>query len=240
MKNQGIRLPHISSGSTEGRQKELEKYLYQLVEQLNMALEVIDGAEDGNTAGQAQVNKSQPDKKEDGTASFNSVKALIIKSADIVNAYYEEMKKRFSSEYVAVSDFGTYRESTVSELSANADSISQLYSNLQTVISDIKNIESSLVRVNAYINSGLIDYNESGAPIYGLEIGQTTETDGETVFSKFARFLPDRLSFYDGSGREVAYIGDYKLYITDGEITGNFKLGRYSLVLSDGIAFKWM
>ena len=97
-----------------------------------------------------------------------------------------------------------------------------------------------MLHVNAYINSGLLDYSENGAPIYGLEIGQRTEADGHEVFNKFARFMPDRLSFYDGSGREVAYIGDYKLYITDGEITGNFKLGRYSLILSDGIVFKWI
>ncbi|MBR5453072.1 MAG: hypothetical protein IKV54_03245 [Clostridia bacterium] len=240
MTNQGIRLPHMTSGSVEGRQRELENYMYQLVEQLNMALEVIEGGNGGTGITGRQEALSGQSKKEDNAASFNSIKALIIKSADIVSAYYEEMKKRFSGEYVAVSDFGTYREATSSELSASADSISQLYSNLQTVISDIKNIESTMIKVNAYINSGLLDYDESGAPIYGLEIGQTTETDGETVFNKFARFLPDRLSFYDGSGREVAYIGDYKLYITDGEITGNFKLGRYSLILSDGIAFKWM
>ncbi|MBR6558647.1 MAG: hypothetical protein IKT70_06510 [Clostridia bacterium] len=240
MNCQGLRLPRITASSTDGRIKELESYMYGLVEQLNLALESLDGNIESGYSGNLQAAVTSNVKTDDSQASFNNIKALIIKSADIVNAYYEEMKKKFSGEYVATSDFGTYKEVTASELTASSDLVSQLYSNLQTVISDIKNIESTMLHVNAYINSGLLDYSENGAPIYGLEIGQRTEADGHEVFNKFARFMPDRLSFYDGSGREVAYIGDYKLYITDGEITGNFKLGRYSLILSDGIVFKWI
>jgi hypothetical protein len=60
------------------------------------------------------------------------------------------------------------------------------------------------------------------------------------VFSKYARFVADKLSFYDKNDTEVAYISDYKLYITNAQITGTLNLGRYELDPTDGLAFKWV
>ena len=73
-----------------------------------------------------------------------------------------------------------------------------------------------------------------------MEVGQSNEVNGENVFDKFSRFTADRLSFYDRNDVEVAYVGDYKLYITNAEITGNLKLGGYLIDTTDGLAFKWI
>ena len=72
-----------------------------------------------------------------------------------------------------------------------------------------------------------------------MEVGQTTEVNGEELFNKFARFTSSRLSFYDANGSEVAYISDYKLYITNAQILGNLYLGSYILDTTNGIAFIW-
>ena len=115
-----------------------------------------------------------------------------------------------------------------------------LYKNVQKIVSDIENLEHSIIEVNARIRSGLLDHDEKGVPIYGLEVGQKNIIDGVEVFNKFARFTSDRLTFYDKNDTEVAYISDYKLYITNAQITGTLIIGRYELDTSNGLAYKWI
>ena len=88
-------------------------------------------------------------------------------------------------------------------------------------------IENTTISVKAYINSGLLYYDDSGVPIYGLEIGQRTEENGAETFNKYARFTANKLAFFDQNGNEVAYISDRKLYITDVEIKGTFREGGF-------------
>ena len=60
------------------------------------------------------------------------------------------------------------------------------------------------------------------------------------VFNKYARFTAGRLSFYDKNDIEVAYISDYKLYITNAEIKGTLKLGAFLIDTSKGFRLKWV
>ena len=102
-------------------------------------------------------------------------------------------------------------------------------------------MEHTLIEVNAHIKSGLLYYDEAGAPVYGLEIGQRTEIDGVETFNKYARFTSEKLSFYDSNDNEVAYISDKKLYITHVEVTGSFTLGGFvDTVLPDrSVVTRW-
>ena len=126
------------------------------------------------------------------------------------------------------------------EINQTSTSVNELYTNLQQIITDIDNLEHRLIDVNAYINSGLLYTDDAGVPIYGLEVGQRNVIDGAEVFNKYARFISNRLSFYDENDTEVAYVSDYKLYITNAEITGSLKLGRYVIDTSDGLIIKWV
>ena len=101
-------------------------------------------------------------------------------------------------------------------------------------------IEGSINETKAHINSGILDYDENGMPIVGIEVGQRSATAGVEIFYKYARFTSDRLSFYDSNDVEVAYVSDYKLVITNAEISGNLKLGPYDIDTSDGLAFKYV
>jgi hypothetical protein len=98
------------------------------------------------------------------------------------------------------------------------------------------------VRTTARIKSGLLDYEDDGTPIYGLEIGQRNEIDGVEVFHQYARFTADELSFYDSNGMKVAYISDNKLYIANIEITGSFSQGGFvDSVQSDlSVVTRWV
>lgn len=234
-----FRVPQITASTPEQKIVQIHSYLFQLSEQLRYAFGEVE-REEQVIIRQLNSNRSGDiASSEQAQNTFNSIKALIIKSADIVDAYYEEINRRLEGVYVAESEFGIYSEKTTQDIKENSEGIQRLFSNVQEISTDLEEIAEALIEVNAYIKSGLLDHDESGVPIYGIEIGQDNTIDGEKVFSKFARFTASRLSFYDQNDVEVAYISDYRLYITDAQISGNLFLGKYVIDSSDGLLFKW-
>lgn len=237
-----IRFPNIT-GKTEAEQLvQVKSYLHQLVEQLNWALSTIESGKSTEATTSAGKTGSSSSEEPKDTTSFNELKALIIKSSTTAESYYERINSRLESMYVSQSDFGTYTEQASQDIQTNAAAIERYFSNMQEIITDIENLEHSLIEANAHIKSGLLYYDDSGVPVYGVEVGQRTEIDGKEVFDKYARFTSGRLSFYDSNGTEVAYISDYKLYITNVEITGNLKQGGYvDIITADGgVVTKWV
>lgn len=239
-----IRLPNITGSSEREQLTQVKSYLYQLTEQLQFALNSMESSPQSvANAPASTANASGGSASEvDAQATFNAVKGLIIKSADIVEAYYEEINKKLSGVYVAESDFGVYSEETSQSISETSKEIKVLFSNIQTITTKIGSLENSIIEANAHINSGVLYYDEVGAPVYGLEIGQRNTIDGEEVFNKYARFTADRLSFYDNNDTEVAYIGDSKLYIANAEITGSLTVGGFvdTVMPTGDVVTKWV
>lgn len=236
-----IRLPNITAATPELQISQMQSYMYQLVQQLNWALNAVDSASREENPDVELTGGTGEITQEEAQTTFNSLKSLIIKSADIVNAYYEVMKERFDGDYVASSDFGIYQETTQNEIIKNSTSIEQIYSNLQTIISDIETLEHAVIDTQAWIKSGLLEYDDQGVPIYGVEVGQKSTVDGEEKFDRFARFTSGGIYFYlPGYSDAVAWMSGTKLYITNAEITGSLKLGKYICDLTSGVAFKWV
>lgn len=158
-----------------------------------------------------------------------------------MDAYCQEISHRLEGVYVAESDFGTYKEKTALDIQANSTSINQLFTDTRELNDTVDELYDSTIGTNAYLKSGLLGEKEDGTPVYGLEIGQTNSVDGQNIFDKFARFTADRLSFFDSNDVEVAYISDYKLYITNAEISGSLWLsGRFKIYYNGGLAFQWI
>ena len=244
-----IRLPKIDGKTQEQQMVQMRSYLYQLAEQLNWALSNIESTNNAGTKDSSKVGSDASSSQEETFIdTFNGIKGLIIKSADIVKAYYEEIDNllKLSGEYVAEASFpegsATFVQNTNNTLKANSESISQFYTNMQEIISDIDAIGKQLIDVNAYIRSGLLDYDDDGTPIYGIEIGQETVKNGEKVFNQYARFTASKLSFFDSNGYEAAYISDKKLFIDNVEIHISFTMGGFvDIVQSDkSIVTKWI
>lgn len=237
-----FRLPSIA-GTDREQLAQIRSYLYQFIPQLEWALNNLDTSSVSNYVAPQVARTSTPSSSSfNAEVAFASLKPLIIKSADIVQAYYEEINSRLIGSYVANSDFGTFIEQTEQEFSQSSTDIEQLFTNLQNIITEIENLNFTLAEVNAHIKSGLLYYDDKGVPVYGLEIGQRNVVDGEEVFNKFARFTSDRLSFYDQNDREVAYVSDYKLYIRNVEITSSYKIGGFiDTVMPNGdVVTKWV
>lgn len=279
-----IRSPGIGMGSDREQLGQIRSYLYQLSEQLNWAFEHVST---GGTTVEIQQVAEQQAQHLDPEATFAAIKSLIIKSADIVNSYYDSISAKLNGLYVAESEFGAYVEKTNAAIEANSKGITQNYQNQQTLntsfttgINQAKStagsaaedaasakqvaqdtaagfgaleaqakdlqdqmgaLNATVISTNAYIKTGLLYEGEDGIPVYGLEIGQTNTVNGQNVFSKFARFSANRLSFYDQNSTEVAWISDYVLHITNAEITGNlYVLNRFRIFYGNGLAFQWI
>ena len=232
-----IRLPNIN-GKTEAEQlAQIKSYLYQFAGQLQWALGTVQT--DSAPVVQKTISGSA-EKKEDPTSNFNELKGLIIKSADIVNAYYEKIDNllKLSGEYTAQSDFGTFKEETLNQLRVTNEQIQQNITDLQSIYDVNGNIRAELL-VNGHIYSGIIEYAKDGEAIVGIEIGQTTTVNGAETFRKFARFTSERLAFYDAGNQQepVAYISNYMLVITEAWVKGNLQLGSgFVFDTSNGLA----
>lgn len=235
-----LRFPNITAPTPEGQLSQIKSYLYQFAEQLQWALGSIEHSGDGTVVQTPKISPLPSGKEKDSVEIFNSIKALIIKSAEIADAYYEKIDRKLVGKYDALSDFGTYSEKTSQQIEENATDIERLFLNYQEISSYVEGVEDTIINVAACIRTGLIDENGS-IPVYGLEIGQKNTVKGKEVFNKFARFTAERLSFYDQNDTEVAYISDRKLYIADAEISSSLKVGGFTdFVLSEGdIVTKW-
>lgn len=247
-----IRLPNITAPTESGQLTQMRSYLYQFAEQLQWALNTLEkgtSAEEielKNALGEV-VEKTEEAKAQD---TFNSIKDLIIKSADIVEAYYEEIDNllSLSGKYVAESEFGTFKEETNHTMSATSKYIEGKFTKTETIDGEVVKSEYDLADIDKRIRKqeGTIRFGNvkttltNDGETIGIEIGEI-DTINDVATSRFATFSAAGVELYDGSNSTipVVTISKSKITITSAEFTGYVKMGQYRLDLSNGIAFKW-
>lgn len=228
-----IRLPELSGGTEAEQLKRMQRYLFTLAQQLQFAFDQVSQESGTPESGQSGGRTVQ---KQEDTVNFSAIKALIIKSAELTQHFQEQVEKRLTGRYVAQSQFGTFQQETEQRLTANSLELHQQFTNVQQLETSVEGLRSAVLEVNASIRTGLLT-QEDGQSIYGVEIGQQTYADGVIRFHKYARLTAQKLSFYDSSDVEVAYVSDQRLYVTTAvvqEITADsltvrcFRMGEYS------------
>ena len=95
-----IRLPNITASTDSGKLQQMQSYMLQLVQQLNWALNTVESAQSGSSIPAVRY-ESKPASPKEAEETFNSIKALIIKSADIVKAYETTIFSDFNGKYFA-------------------------------------------------------------------------------------------------------------------------------------------
>ena len=227
-----------------GAQKELTQvysYLYQMHEQLNTALNSLTAE---NFAGETAETIAALDSGEMTRAAAKqlaqqeqTLRSLIIKTADTVEAQMQELSTELAGSYVAKSEFGTYQETARNELAATANGIVQnfTWTGQATPLKEgMTSFSSYVQKTQSYIITGLIDV-EGGVPVYGVAVGDslsTTETvlDGQTVRivnaqNQSARFTKNELSFWNEAVK-VAWLSNTTLHITNAEIRQAITIGE--------------
>ena len=244
-----IRLPNITATTEAGQLAQMRSYLYQFSEQLQWALGTLEKGVSANevllkNAVGEIVEKTEEAKAQD---TFNSIKDLIIKSADIVKAYYEEIDLLYlKGNYVAESDFGTYKEETANSIQATSDAVTAKFTKTEVIDGEVVQSEYSLDDIDSRLRKqeGTIRFGSVTTTLtpdretIGIEIGEI-DTINDTATKRFAVFSAAGIELYGGSSTPVATISQSKITITSAEFDGYLKLGKYRVDLSRGIAFKW-
>lgn len=248
-----LMLPRITGVTPEQQLLQIRSYLYQFSEQLKYALNnlsVDNFSEEGKTAlsriaGEAGTGTGS---SSGAQSQYQELKALIIKTAQTIESFSEEIRAKLEYEYVAKSEYGTFQEWAEAQFQATAENLTQYYERTSQIESDLqeaeKRFDSYITDTTAYIRTGFLYETDAGVPVYGVEIGQKTTQiiDGEEVVvmsDLISRFTGDRLSFYQGE-TEVAYISNQRLYITDAEVTGSLAIGDWLISTVYGFTLRYI
>lgn len=180
-----LRYPNITGNSEREQLAQMKSYLHQLVGELQFAIGGIETTSSSlsyttKETGVAQVpSSSNHQSSSNAEANFASIKALIIKSADIVEAYYEEINKKLQGEYLAISDFGIYKESTQLDLNATSERITQNYTNVQEISANLAGAYDSMdaldsdLREEIQASNDRIDEANNALSVLEGDIGDT-------------------------------------------------------------------
>ena len=122
-----VSYPFVTGATVEQRLEQVVSYLRQLADELNLEPQ----------QGESLVFQAKSsEKKENPAETFESVKAFILKSADIVEAYSARIAKDLEGKYLAQSEFGTFTQQTNARLEATDRALETTVSRLETVAGD--------------------------------------------------------------------------------------------------------
>lgn len=242
-----IRLPSITATDDSGKLQQITSYLYQMRDELNFALKDTDAKIQTAQIALANSNAKKKSDIEEAVDEFNKVKNLIIKSADIVNAYYDIFQMRLDGKYVAESDFGTFVQETNSALEATSNYWDLVFSSMQIIQgtddnpnqsgTTIKNAYEGEIDSTFYMKIGWLDDTNT---LGGIEIGQYITDNDIGTTKAFSRYTPDALTFYDDENDPVAWFSNQQLNINYAEIKQELRIGDYIIKKTPkGLAFKF-
>ena len=245
-------MPASPAGSLRQQVMQQYAYLFQMAQQLNLALEQLEQAESGTVraAGAASGGGAAGGTKlAAADRQYQKLRSMIVKTADQVRHTREELTARLQEEYVAVSDFGSYVASLSAYLEANPEAVTQYYSFFSDLKADVEAVDAASrhykVDTEGYIRTGIVSY-DGAVPVYGVAVGQDLvcrEVDGEQVVEQNnfrAVFTATRLSFWQDA-TEVAYVSNNRLYITNITVLGGIAIGDWSVEAAEsGLAFRWI
>ena len=236
-----LMMPPQPTGTVREQLLRQYSYLFQMAQQLNLALEQLE-------QGTAQPQQGIPRAAQPQEQQYRTLKSMVIQTAQQVRQEMDRLAARLEGEYVAVSDFGTYVERLNNYIEANPDAITQYYSFSSALQADIDAVSADFDDYRAdtqgYIRTGIV-YYDGAVPVYGVAVGQNltaTEVDGEPMVDQNnfrATFTARKLSFWQDT-TEVAYVSDNQLYITNITVLQQLTVGKWKLSAENGLAFRWI
>lgn len=233
--------PPILRGTDTEKIARIHSYLYQIVRDLNSALNNLteDNFAAESNASQILRNGGTEAQRKEQSENLSTLKSLIIKTADNVRAEMDVIKTTLESEYVAQSDLGTFNEQIQADIEATASGLEQ------TINYNAEIFEQYKIDTQGYIRQGIIGYNEDATPIIGVAIGQEIKVDDSTgmidTSNDMAVWTPNRLSFYV-NGMEVAHFSNRALNVGDVIVSGKLALSnnKWEITHTNGFTIKWI
>lgn len=242
--NLNLNAPPQFNGTPEEQIKQVTRYLFQLQRDLNIAMDGV-----GKSISQSVGQTAQTAAQKETAQAAKSLKALIIKTANFVKQEMDSWTELLEGNYLAISDFGTYREEMSQEITTTATDIVNSFNfnstledyraRIEELESDNSALTSYKVQTEQYTKTGLLYFDEFDVPVYGYAVGEVltrvTVNGEETVRREdlMATWSAGRLNFWQG-GVIVAYYANNKMYVTDGEFLNSLQIGDWIITTAGG------
>lgn len=227
--NINCEVPMLNGLDERTKITKIEKYLYELDQQLKVVLANID-IDNFTVETRDELQLSAASKKKAETEfkqTVDSLKQKIINTAESISSDIETLREKMEGHYRATSEqFGTYNADFFRETTKNA---------LATIdeFKQIENINGYYLASQGYIKTGNIGTNEDNTVMYGIEIGDVQDESGTKL-----RIVNNALHSIEK--------GDTVWYIEDGEVKAKrliveeyIYLGGYRVEVTEGVEFKW-
>ena len=233
-----IDMPQTPQGTAEEQLRQMYSYLYRMAEALNHNLGEIGSMD---LTDDERIIMQQITAEEEGAeaAAYDwqgkeSLKSLIIKTAEFVQNKLDNYRLNLLGEYVTEGKFGKYVRNTSLKVDVTPSGIQQDYT-FEEVVQGLKNYT---VNAKNYIKMGMLR-TVGGVPVYGVAIGKDVVTfseDGTETYNdgnKVAELTADELSFYQNGSKVASYKGNRisflisgteVFYIESGKIHSNIDL----------------
>lgn len=242
-----LRQPSFT-GTPQEQLKQMSDYLFQLKEQLQYAFDTLDhdvvtateratmAAQQGSSV-TTKTEFGAPQTEEEKLATFNSIKALIIKSGEIVDAYNEQISKKLAEGgFVVDSEYGTYKENTIATLEVNSKAITAQHQSIEEIVStygqDENDSYAKIIKGNGYIKAGNLS-TEYSPNEYGIEIGYQQEIvnsdtqELEKTDKSVGRFTSKEVALFDQNGNKSAWLDTNTLHGNNLQVGSKFDLGGF-------------
>ena len=242
--------PPSLRGTEAEKLDQVYRYLFRLSEELNNALNASEDIPGRVLKTQSGSEAGRVVQQPGSNAQANDLRALIIKTAEIVNRRVDKLVTELGSEIEAISDdYGSFKQDIDRRIEETAEATIEQFDFSERIVG----VESSVVdgvteyRISSlgYIKRGIIAFDDDGFPVYGIAVGedlteQTVVQNGveytvvDTTKS-LATYTSDGITFYV-NGVVRAYFTNEKLYVTRVEVTDGITIGDFVIDLKDGSA----
>lgn len=223
-----IQSPPLFSGDERQQLIQVRSYLYQVAEVLNQGLNNLTAdnfREDTKLVIQGAANQGQEIAK-----SAQTLKAMIIKTADIINAEIDQINTTLETNYVAQSEFGEYKKQAQADIEANAEGITQTYNRVEQITGEF---DEYVLKTEGYIKTGVVVADEDGTEAIGIEIGDLNAADGMK-----ATFTSEKLTFWQ-NGVAAAWISNGQWSSKAIDIKEKITLGSWQIDQANGFTIRW-
>lgn len=206
-----IDLPPTLQGDENNQLQQMWSYLYQLSEAINSNLDAIGGNDltDKERQSMQQILQAAGVTHDGVSTDYETLKSLIIKTADFVQSGLQEYRTVLFGETVAASQFGQTNRRTGMDVAVTPEGVLQKFS-LREIVKDLKTYE---INAKNYIKTGLLR-TVGSIPVYGVAIGKDVVTfseNGTETYNdenKVAELTADELSFWQGGVKVAGYTGN--------------------------------
>ena len=168
-------IPPQLQGSPEQQLIAMRDYLVRLAQ----SLEQVGGSDVAVSAAKAAssaAKAAQEQTAQQVRSTANSLKALIIKTADEITEYTDTRVENFESLYVAKSDYGTYYNQIETQVAQTARDTVETYHYTEA----IGELNAYLTDLNGQIRRGVIEDPETHEVHLGIAISEQLSFTGQT------------------------------------------------------------